>query len=149
MFLCIIKTVIMACSFYVMTGTDCGSHPRFQKHGNSIVSLNSCDNDITSHLEQLRVPPSITSEASLILARVGIFDCSSFLHLTICPAHRRYLGIYWRSKIKRCQVPDEIAGHRSISKKFVIGDRGLGFFQSKKIMETIKILVPIGAGIYI
>ena len=69
--------------------------------------LKSCNDDISSHLEQLLVTPSITSEASLILSRVGIFESSSDLHLTICPKHRRGLGIYWRSRAIRCQVPEQ------------------------------------------
>ena len=68
----------MACSFHAMTGSDCGSHPRFPKDGNAVVSLKSCNDDISSHLEQSRVPPSITSEA-YILSRVGIFESSQLL----------------------------------------------------------------------
>ena len=149
MFLFIIRTIIMACSFHAMTGSDCGSHPRFLKDGSAVVSLKSCSDDISnSHLEQLRVTPSITSEASLILSGVGIFQSSSYLHLTICPKHRRRLGIYWRSRAIRCQVPEEISGHKGTSKSIVLGDRGLGYFQSQKIMETIQVLVPVGSGIY-
>ena len=110
--------------------------------------LKSCNDDISSHLEQLRVPPSITSEASLILSRVGIFESSSYLHLTIYSKHRRGLGIYWRSRAIRCQDPEEISGHKGTSKRIVLGDRGLGYFQSQKIMETIQVLVPVGSGIY-
>ena len=148
MFLFIIRTIIMACSFHAMTGSDVVSHPIFLKDVSAVVSLKSCTDDISSHLEQLLVTPSITSEASLILSRVGKFESSSDLHLTICPKHRRGLGIYWRSRAIRCQVPEEISGHMGTSKRIVLGDRGLGYFQSQKIMETIQVLVPVGLGIY-
>ena len=121
MFLFIIRTIIMACSFHAMTGSDCGSHLRFLKDGSAVVSLKSCNDDISSHLEQLRVTPSITSEASLILSRVGIFENSSYLHLTICPKHRRGLGIYWRSRAIRCQVPEEISGHKGHFQEYCLG----------------------------
>ena len=135
--------VTMACSFHVITGSECGSHPRLPKHGNTVVPLETCNWDISSHLDVFRVTTSITSENSLILARVGIFEPMDF---TICPAHRGKLGIHWKCRTKRCQVPNDIASHSSNKKQPPIGDRGVGFYQSKKIMESIRILVPVGSG---
>ena len=79
MFLFIIRTIIMACSFHAMTSSDCGSHPRFPKDGSAVVSLKSWNDDISSHLEQLRVTPSITSEASLTLTPSPPFSFLDYL----------------------------------------------------------------------
>ncbi len=132
------------CSFHTITGSSCGSHPRFPKDDNTVVQLTMCDRDITSHLEDIKVVPSITSEAALILARIGIFEIQRPENFTICPLHRGNLGIHWKSRQRRCSVPNEIASH---PKKIApVGERGVGYFQSKKIMDAVQILVPVGSG---
>ena len=57
-------------------------------------------------------------------------------------------GQYFDPVVLSVQVPEEISGHKGTSKRIVLGDRGLGYFQSQKIMETIQVLVPVGSGIY-
>ncbi|KAL9986268.1 hypothetical protein ACROYT_G000385 [Oculina patagonica] len=55
--------------------------------------------------------------------------------------HRR--NIYWRGRGKYCQVPPELANHKSA----VRGDRGLVKQQSIYIMETTGKLIPVGSAV--
>ena len=63
--------------------------------------------------------------------------------LDICQHHRDCLGIYWRGRCKNCQVPPEMAQHRSAAVK---GDRSLVKDQSQYIKKTTGKLISVGSG---
>ena len=44
------------------------------------------------------------------------------LSMIICPHHREKFGLRWRSGTVRCGVPNQFAGHKSLTAK---GDRGM------------------------
>ena len=83
-----------------------------------------------------------TSADTFIL--LGFFDVNrnDAQKLIICQYHRDRLGIYWRGRGKYCQVPPELAHHKSAVK----GDRGLVKQQSIYIKETTGKLIPVGSG---
>ena len=117
--------------------------------GEEVVPLSSCCKDISSHLKALKIPKNITSEVSLILSRIGDFSHDP-KRLTICPSHRAAFGVGWKRTAERCQTPLEIAGHSCSKDRRPTtcpkGDRGLGYYQSKKIFESVRVLVPVGSG---
>ena len=61
----------------------------------------------------------------------------------ICQHHRDRLGIYWRGRCKNCQVPLEMAQHKSAAVK---GDRSLVKDQSQYIKKITGKLIPVGSG---
>ena len=60
----------------------------------------------------------------------------------ICKHHRDRLGIYWRGQTKNCQIPPEMAGHKSAVK----GERGLIKYQSAYITKMTGKLISVGSG---
>ena len=138
----------MACSFAELSGSPCGAIDRMPTEGKEVVPLSSCCKDISSHLKTLKIPKNITSEVSLILSRVGDFSHDP-KRLTICPSHRAVFGVGWKRTAERCQTPSEIAGHSSSKDRPTTcpkGDRGLRYYQSKKIYERVGVVVPMGSG---
>ena len=63
--------------------------------------------------------------------------------LDICQHHRDRLGIYWRNRCKNCQVPPEVAQHKSAAVK---RDHSLVKDQSQYIKKITGKLIPIGSG---
>ena len=103
----------MACSFARYSGVPCGKSQRYSGDSD-IVSLASCQKDITSHLTYYKFG-GIENELDLILARVGTFSKPSedeFVKLTICPFHRDIFGIGWKRPTRQCAVPDSMAAHK-------------------------------------
>ena len=93
----------MDCSFKKTIGSECGSY----YSDSTLLPLNSCNVDITSHLVVLgisgkrgRSVAGHVSERDLILNRVGLFYKSEeFISaLTICPKHRKELSTDWPGK---------------------------------------------------
>ena len=136
----------MACSFGDILGSACGDTRRMPKEGKRVVPLLSCSNDISTHLKNLKIPRNINSEATLILSRIGDFSDDP-KNLTICPRHRASLGNGWKKRSERCQVPYEISGHFSgKGRQPPKGDRGMGYFQAKKIFQKTSVVVHMGSG---
>lgn len=76
---------------------------------------------------------------------LGFFDVNhdEASSLDICRHHRDRLGIYWRGRCKNCQVPPEVAKHKSAAVK---GDHSLVTNQSQYIKKITGKLVPVGSG---
>ena len=76
---------------------------------------------------------------------LGFFDVNhdEASSLEICQHHRDRLGIYWRGRCKNCQVPPEVAQHKSAKVK---GDRSLVKDQSQYIKKITGKLIPVGSG---
>ena len=74
----------------------------------------------------------------------GVFDigCNEAQSFNICKHHRDRLGIYWRGQTKNCQIPPEMAGHKSAVK----GERGLIKYQSAYITKMTGKLISVGSG---
>ena len=136
----------MACSFKEILKSPCGDTSKILGEAKRIIPVSLCTKDIESHLKTLKVPGNISSEATLILSRIGDFSCDT-KELTICPVHIFSTGIGWKRSAERCQCPHELSGHQSEKGRLPPkGDRGLGYFQSKNILEAIRVLVPVGSG---
>ena len=134
----------MACSFARYSGSPCGKNPRYSGDSD-IVSLASCQKDITSHLSYYKFG-GIENEHELILARTGTFSKPSndkYIQLTICPFHRDIFGIGWKRPTRHCAVPDSIAAHKASKSK---PGRGIGKILSQRILATTNCLIPVGSG---
>ena len=129
-----------SCSFQSITETAC-SYDRLDKSGSlQIISLRNCSKDITDHCSYWSFS-GVNTERELILARVGVFsekETSARKLDTICPYHRRELGIGWRRTSTKCCVPQILSKH-GINRK---ADRGI----SERIVETTGKFVPFGSG---
>jgi hypothetical protein len=99
----------------------------------SLVKLEECDRDVTSHLEQFQASCEIISESQLIAARLGRF---SSIDGHICQTHRDLYGIRWRST-KKCTL---------YHKKPNVRNTGLSYQQAKYLCTKEDILLPIGQG---
>lgn len=75
----------------------------------------------------------------------GFFDVTheEASSLDICQHPRDRMGIYWRGRCKNCQVPPEVAQHKSAAVK---GDRTLVKDQSQYIKKITGKLIPVGSG---
>ena len=133
-----------SCSFKVRTGTDC-SYDRFDKTKSlEIITLQNCSKDISNHCSHWSFS-GITTESELILARVGVFSDGRTLTPeldTICPYHRRELGIGWRRNSTKCCVPQMLSNHGASRK----ADRGVSKMVSQRIFETTGKIIPVGSG---
>ena len=78
----------------------------------------------------------------------GIFKCSqeSFSTYKICAQHRHGLGIGWRGKRKRCQVPQELSNHKENPP---IADRTIDKKHSCIIKSITAKLVPVGSRMFV
>ena len=82
----------------------------------------------------------MTTESELILAGLGIFREDETQKLfTICPHHRRELGLSWRRNTSKCCVPQILFQHGANRK----ADRGISKMVSEHIFKTTGI-VEIG-----
>ncbi|XP_067038307.1 uncharacterized protein [Acropora muricata] len=90
------------CSFSAVTSGTCGGSRGFT----DCVDLNSCDGDISSHLQNHHLSRENVCEKDLILARAGLLELTDeqVKNMTVCPAHRFSLGNYWQAH-KTCQYP--------------------------------------------
>ena len=125
------------CSLNAFVLSDCGPSRGLAEY----VELNSCNDDITSHLAKCHLSREDISERDLILARVGLLDLDEkqIETINVCPKHRHSLGKFWRPS-KLCQYPEHVG------KKTVVGG---GHVINLKMMKEIKTLishvVPIGS----
>ena len=146
----------MDCSFKKTIGSECGSY----YSDSTLLPLNSCNVDITSHLVVLGILKWKTrtkcyvmsfmkqvSERDLILNRVGLFDKSEeFISaLTICPKHRKELSTDWPGKIRyTCGYPT----HKGIAKQ-INNPRRINLNVSQEIFKQHGAVVPAGTGRYL
>jgi len=125
------------CSFFTVLGSKCGTSRGFVE----FLPLNSCDDDISSHLHSHHLSREDTSERDLILSRAGL------LHLTekqiekmiVCPAHRHSLGKYWQAP-KTCQYPTHTG-----KKSAVVGTHVINFKLAKEIKNIFGRTAPVGS----
>ena len=131
-----------SCSFQSITETAC-SCDRLDKSRNlEIISLRNCSKNITDHCSYWSFSGANT-ERELLLARVGVFsekETSARKLDTICPYHRRELGIGWRRNSTKCCVPQILSKH-GINRK---ADQGISKVVSERIFKTTGKFVPVG-----
>ena len=77
---------------------------------------------------------------------LGIFDGTAAINFRVCLKHRDSFGIKWRGRKKVCQVPEDVASHRS---KKHTGDRTINKKLSEEIFNRTGSLIPIGSGIHL
>ena len=130
----------LSCSFASYSNSACNVSARFPGK-NEFFPLSTCSKDIKSHLRQLKVAQtSVVSEKDLILARAGFFDLEGN-DMTVCPQHRAALGTWWRP-IHKCYHP--LHGNKRRKP-----ERGASLLMCKDIMTKWKVLVPVGAGMFL
>lgn len=77
----------------------------------------------------------------------GIFRVEEHhLSMIICPHHREKYGLRWRCGKVRCGVPNQLAGHKSLTAK---GDRGMNSRESSFVFIETGELHPVGTREYI
>ena len=92
-----------SCSFQSRTETVCSYNRVDKSRSLEIISLCNCKN-VTDHCFYWSFS-GVNTERELILARVGVFsekETSAQKLDTICPYHRRELGIAWRRNSTKC-----------------------------------------------
>ena len=129
----------MNCSF-VSQQSPCSS-----VGSSTILPLNACKQDVTTHLLSLGVSSKRgwrsenqgITEKELILNRAGYFDLPEdrVAAMVICPKHRKELITDWRGRKKAtCCYP------------LHEGQRRVNFTLSKEIFVLHNSAVPIGSG---
>ena len=105
------------CSFSAVKGVTCGGSRGFT----DCVALNSCDSDISSHLQNDHLSRENVREKDLILGRAGLLELTEeqVRNMTVCPAHRLTLGKYWQAP-KTCQYPDHPGRKTAVTGTHVI-----------------------------
>ena len=135
----------MSCSFLSNVGGICGADERTSS-STSVIPLTQCNKDIKHHKKSLKFS-GVETEVELILARCGCFKKpANLLEMTICPAHRARLGIGWRRTSNFCNIPEVFSGHSKGLRKVPALEKGINLFQSMKILERSKQLIPVGSG---
>ena len=131
-----------SCSFQRRAGTNC-SYDRLDKSKSlEIISLRNCSKNITDHCSHWSFS-GVTTESELVLARVGVFseeEISAQRLDTICPYHRRELGLGWRGNSTKCCVP-QISSKHGPNRK---ADRGVYKILSERIVKETGLLVQVG-----
>ena len=140
----------MDCSFKKTIGSKCGSY----YSDSTVLPLNCCNVDITSHLVVLGISgkrgqsgAGQVSERDLILNRAGLFDKSEeFISaLTICPKQRKELSTDWpRKKRYTCGYPT----HKGIAKQ-INNPWRINLNVSQEIFKQHGAVVPAGMGRYL
>ena len=131
----------MSCSFLNIVGGICGADERTSS-STSVTPLTRCNRDIKNHKKSLKFS-GIETEVELILARCGCFQKPANLSdMTICPVHRAKLGLGWRRTGNLCTIPEVVSGHCKELRKAPALEKGINLFQSMKIFELSKQLVP-------
>ena len=137
----------MSCSFLNTVGGICGADKRTSS-STSVTPLTLCNRDIKNHKKLLKFS-GIETEVELILAssRCGCFQKPANLSdMTIYPVHRAKLCIGWRRTGNLCTIPEVVSGHCKEPRKAPALEKGINLFQSMKIFELLKQLVPVGSG---
>ena len=126
-----------SCSFSAVTSGTCGSSRGFTE----CVALNSCDGDISWHLQNHHPSRESVCEKDLILARAGLRELTEeqVKNMTVCPAHRFTLGNYWQAP-KTCQYPK----HHG-KKTAVTGTHVINFKLAREIKNIFGEATPVGS----
>ena len=128
------SAMAFSCSFQRITGTDCSFDRLDKTRSLEIITLRNCSKDISNHCSHWSFS-GVTTESDLILARVGIFREEETQRLdTICPHHRRELGLGWRRNSSKCCVPQILSQHGAYRK----ADRGISKRVSEHIFKTTE-----------
>ena len=137
----------VCCSFKSTVGGNCGFDKRSRKQETVIIPLLACSKRIDSHLTSFGFSGP-KDEVDLILSRAAIFSPPVNIHsMTICPAHRAYLGLGWTSgSSTKCRVPSEISNHGKSHRTWPKGDRGIGKRDSQIILMKTGVLLQVGSG---
>ena len=136
------SAMAFSCSFQRITGTDCSFDRLDKSRSLEIVTLRNCSKDISNHYSHWSFS-GVTTESDLILARVGIFREEETQRLdTICPHHRRELGLGWRRNSSKCCVTQILSQHGAKRK----ADRGISKRVSEHIFKTTGMFFPVGSG---
>ena len=89
----------LSCSFVAHSQKNCDTSKGYPGD-KEFFPLTSCKKHIRSHLRTIKVgQTSLPTERDLILAHTGHFR-EDGANMTICPAHRAELGIFWRPRRK-------------------------------------------------
>ena len=132
----------MSCSFLNIVVGICGAD-ECTSSSTSVTPLTRCNRDIKNHKKSLKFS-GIETEVELILARCGCFQKPANLSdMTICPAK---LGLDWRRTGNLCTIPEVVSGYCKELRKAPALEKGINLFQSMKIFELSKQLVPVGSG---
>ena len=136
----------MNCSF-VSQQSPCSS-----VGSSTILPLNACKQDVTTHLVGLGVSSKrgwrsenqVITEKELILNRAGYFDLPEdrVAAMVICPKHRKELITDWRGRKKATCCYPLHEGQRKQMKD----PRRVNFTLSKEIFVLHNSAVPIGSG---
>ena len=124
----------MSCSFLSIVGGICGGVNRTSS-STSVTPLTQCKKDIKKSLKF----SGVEKEVELILA-----GCGCLLEMTICPAHRAWIGIGWRRTSNFLHHPGSCFGSLQGLRKVTALEKGINLFQSRKILELSKQLIPVG-----
>ena len=138
------RLVFMSCSFHFISNCGTGT-------GELVVTLLSCNRDLSTHLESLGISlksgfaSSRVTEQDVILNRAGFFseNIPGTVDLfTICPKHRLELTTRW-SGIKRVTC-----GHPSHDgqRKKVTNPRRVNLQMSEELFAQFNQCIPIGTG---
>ena len=105
------------------------------------VDLNSCDGDISSHLQNYHLSRENVCEKDLIRARAGLLELTEeqVKNMTVCPAYRFSLGKYWQAP-KTCQYPK----HHG-KKTGVTGTHVINFKLAREIKNIFGEATPVGS----
>lgn len=132
------------CSFYEITGGECGYNRRDRCKSVSHVPLLSCVKDISGHKSSLTLY-DVDNEIDLILARSSLFSRPrNISNMVICPAHRSALGTGWKRDSTNCRIPDILSKHRD--NKRPKAERGLSKAGSQIVLKESGIFLPVGTG---
>ena len=85
-----------ACSFLAIVAVQCGYDSKDRTKSVEIVSLLTCQRDISGHKSAFSFI-GIEDEIELLLARATIFaPPRNIEHWTICSQHRASIGVSWK-----------------------------------------------------
>ena len=122
----------------------------FPCDGSELTPLYQCEKDTNNHCSLLQCSEKIPGkpfsfynipEALLILYRSGVFSVDrTTLELSICRAHRDFLGVNWRRGKVRCSFPE----HNENSK--AKADRGATPSFCKEYWLQTRQAILVGSG---
>lgn len=120
--------------------SECGT----DRGKSDIVSLISCNDDVSGHLSGCHLSNDKLNEHELILARAGLFhaDTEKIQLLKVCPKHRHSMGKFWRPA-RTCAYP--IHAGKATRKVQVKGTHVIRLQNAQDIQRLYGKTVPIGS----
>ena len=124
------------CSFHDRVKSECGP----SRGRSAIAKLSDCQRNLNRHLASSHLKRDL-SEHEVILARVGIFQCSDTLlqNMSICPRHRDSLGQFWRGPAS-CRYPAHGGKRRRVHDTHVVNSQ-----MAQEIIQIYGVVVEIGS----